>query len=176
MIKVIKTMEKMVPSGTLEYYFETLTKAINFVSGEYIYYEKKYVDKEKFNCCTTQTREPDWDNDDTEYPCEPYDMNLRWAYMDMYDGAITWKIDAPLSSRIDVYYLKQLFEEQNYTDEEFDVTSFESVKDLAHWLEYCFEMFEASADIEDYSNPNSEPRRYAKAIYMLIHELENKER
>lgn len=74
---------------------------------------------------------------------------------------------------IDIDYLDALFQEQNWTDEEFDRNSFKYVKDLAYWLEYYFEMFEASLDIEDYGGLDSEPRRYAKAIYMIIHELEN---
>ena len=74
--------------------FITRRQAVNYVSGEYIYYSKKYVDTEKFNCATTVTKpikEIDYD-DDNDYYCEPFDINLVEAYIDEWDNVLDWII------------------------------------------------------------------------------------
>ena len=62
-------------------------------------------------------------------------------------------------------YVRELFEEQNWEDEEFDRESLRTVKGLAYWLEYFFDLYEV-ADVE-------EKNKYSKAIRLIIRELEN---
>lgn len=76
--------------------FITRRQAINYVSGEYIYYSRKYVETEKFNVATTLTKpidQIDYDNneDETCY-CEPFDDDLMCAYIDEYDNVLKWII------------------------------------------------------------------------------------
>lgn len=61
-------------------------------------------------------------------------------------------------------FIKDLFEEQNWLDEEFDETTLDTVSGIAYWLEYTFDMYEV--DTED--------KKYSKAIKLLIRELERR--
>lgn len=80
-----------------EYTFETIEEAVKFVSSEYCYYDYKYIRPEKFNCATTEKvipseRPDDYDDYADDYHCEPFDDELRWAYVDCWDGVISWEI------------------------------------------------------------------------------------
>lgn len=76
--------------------FTTKRQAINYVSGEYTYYSKKYVETERFNVATTLTKpinEIDFEkNEDETCYCEPFDDNLRCAYIDEWDNLLEWII------------------------------------------------------------------------------------
>lgn len=81
--------------------FLTRRQAINYVSGEFIYYEKKYETKlddgtEQLNLTTTLTkpiRELNYDKGENETCyCEPFDDDLVWAYVDTIYGLYEWEI------------------------------------------------------------------------------------
>ena len=91
MCKVLKKIN----GNEEQYTFETIDEAVKFVSSEYCFYDYKYIRPEKFNCATTEkvipSERPD-DYDDNDYYCDPFDDELRWAYVDCWDGVISWEI------------------------------------------------------------------------------------
>ena len=66
-------------------------------------------------------------------------------------------------------YVRDLFEEQNWTDEKFDKESLKTVKGLAYWLESFFDIYESACDTPEERN------KYSKGIRLIIRELENME-
>ena len=88
---------KKIDDNEEQYTFETIDEAVKFVSSEYCYYDYKYIRPEKFNCATTEKvipseRPDDYDDNADDYYCEPFDDELRWAYVDCWDGVISWEI------------------------------------------------------------------------------------
>ena len=61
-------------------------------------------------------------------------------------------------------YVRELFEEQNWEYEKFDKKSLKTVKGLAYWLEYFFDIYESVPEERD---------KYGKGIRLIIRELEN---
>lgn len=93
MCKVLKKID----GNEEQYTFETIDEAVKFVSSEYCFYDYKYIRPEKFNCATTEKvipseRPDDYDDNADDYYCEPFDDELRWAYVDCWDGVISWEI------------------------------------------------------------------------------------
>lgn len=64
-------------------------------------------------------------------------------------------------------FVKQLFEEQNWENECFEKESLKTVKGLAYWLEYFFDIYESVLDEPE------EKVKYSKGIRLIIRELEN---
>lgn len=107
MWKVIKDID----GDKTEYTFETAWEAVKFVSEGYCYFDYKYIRTEKFNCATTEKVIPSERPDDYEYSddyyCEPFDEELRWAYVDCWDATISWEISPILkrySTKFEVEY------------------------------------------------------------------------
>lgn len=93
MWKVIKDMD----GYKQEFMFETRYEAVKFVSGEYCYFDYKYIRTEKFNCAATEKvipseRPDDYEYNADEYYCDPFDEELRWAYVDCWDATVSWEI------------------------------------------------------------------------------------
>lgn len=66
-------------------------------------------------------------------------------------------------------YIRDLFEEQNWENEKFEKKTLKTVKGLAYWLEYFFDMYETVYD------DLNERNKYEKGIRLIIRELENME-
>ena len=87
-------VDKYVDENLIKRYrFDTQREAINFVSGEYTYYDNKYVKTGHFNCATT-TNKPiaETFDDDNDYYTDPFEDDLVEAYIDSWDAVFDWII------------------------------------------------------------------------------------
>lgn len=81
---------KLIDDSQFVFYFDTKKEAVEYVSDEYIANEKAFVDTERFNCACTQTEY--MCDEDNDYCCKPYDINLKHAYIDGWDATWCWYI------------------------------------------------------------------------------------
>lgn len=83
----------------MDIHFRTLDDAINYVSFEYEYYSKLYVETERFNTADTRDNQVSFDedywnysDDEEDHHCEPYSEKLRLAFIDSWDEYLEWRI------------------------------------------------------------------------------------
>jgi len=72
-------------------HFPSLKDAINYVSFEYEYYSKLYVETERYNAADTKDCVVCFDDED--HHCELYSNKLRMAYIDSWDMYMEWQIE-----------------------------------------------------------------------------------
>lgn len=80
-------------------HFPSLKDAINYVSFEYEYYSKLYIETEKYNAADTKDCVVCFDDEfydefnDEDHHCELYSNELRMAYIDSWDMYMEWQIE-----------------------------------------------------------------------------------
>lgn len=71
-------------------HFPSIEDAINYVSFEYEYYSKLYINTGRFNAA--DTKDCVFSHDNKDHHCELYNAKLRLAYIDAWDAYVEWNI------------------------------------------------------------------------------------
>ena len=87
------TVRVTINEKSMRLHFETLRKAIDYVSFEYEYYSKIYIETGRYNCADTKDCFDLFDFDDKDHHCELYNEKLRMAFIDSWDIYLEWIIE-----------------------------------------------------------------------------------